>query len=383
MSRYLFTSESVAVGHPDKVADQLSDAILDAIIEQDPNCRVACDTLVKTGMVLIAGEVTTKAWVDVEELSRKVIRKIGYTDPSIGFDADSCAVINAIGKQSPDIAQGVDAKQKKKLGAGDQGLVFGFATNETKELMPAALMYSHRLMERHADVLYGADLPWLRPDGKTQVTMKYEDGVPIAIETVVFSTQHTEEISNKKLREAVIEEIIKPILPANLIKKTKFLINPTGRFVIGGPKGDAGLTGRKIVVDTYGGYAHNGGGCFSGKDPSKVDRSGGYIARYIAKNIVAAKLADKCEVQIAYAIGVADPVSINVNTFGTGKISEEKLVKLIKNYFDLTPYGIIEELDLLKPVYYKTASFGHFGREIRGFTWERTNKAKYLRAYAK
>jgi S-adenosylmethionine synthetase len=378
MTQYLLTSESVAAGHPDKIADQLSDAVLDEIIKQDPKCRVACETLVKTGMVLIVGEITTTAWVDIEELARKVIRKIGYTDPILGFDADSCAVLSAIGKQSPDIARGIDNRERKKQGAGDQGLMFGFATDETKELMPAALMYSHKLMERHAKILHGGVLPWIRPDGKTQVTVKYENGKPVGIETVVLSIQHTEEISTKDLKEAVIEEIIKPVLPAKFLKNTKYLINPTGRFVIGGPKGDSGLTGRKIIVDTYGGFAHNGGGCFSGKDPSKVDRSASYMARYVAKNIVAAKLATKCEIQVAYAIGVVKPVSINVNTFGTGKISDIKLLKLINKHFDLTPFGCVTTLDLLRPVYYKTAAFGHFGRNDKDFTWECTDKAKIL-----
>jgi len=378
MRQYLFTSESVAAGHPDKVADQLADAVLDAIMRQDPNCRVACEAVVKTGMVLIVGEVTTKAWIDIEELARKVIRNIGYTDPALGFDADTCAVLSAIGKQSPDIARGVNANKNKKQGAGDQGLMFGYATNETKELMPAALMYAHRLMERHAEVLHGRAMPWIRPDGKSQITVRYENNKPVSIETVVLSTQHTDEVSYKDLKEAVIEEIIKPVLPAKLIKNTKYLINPTGRFVIGGPKGDTGLTGRKIIVDTYGGAAHHGGGCFSGKDPSKVDRSAGYMGRYVAKNIVAARLADKCEVQIAYAIGVAEPVSVSVNTFGTGKISEDKLIKLVRKHFDLTPFGIITTLDLLRPIYCKTAAFGHFGRSDADFTWERTDKAKCL-----
>lgn len=380
MSQYLFTSESVAAGHPDKIADQLSDAVLDAIIKQDPHCRVACNALVKTGMVLVAGEVTTTAWVDIEELARKVVRHIGYTDPAIGFDADSCAILNAIGKQSPDIARGVNANKKKKQGAGDQGLMFGFATNETEALMPAPLMYAHRLMEQHAHILHSGRMPWIRPDGKCQVTARYEDEKLIAIDTIVLSTQHTADISHHDLSESVIEEIIKPILPARLIGKTKYLINPTGRFVTGGPKGDTGLTGRKIIVDTYGGAAHHGGGCFSGKDPSKVDRSASYMGRYIAKNIVAADLADRCEIQIAYAIGVAKPVSISVDTFGTGKINNEHLVKLVNKHFDLTPAGIITTLDLLRPIYYKTAAFGHFGRgDVNNFTWERTGKAEALK----
>ncbi|MEI8055014.1 MAG: methionine adenosyltransferase [bacterium] len=380
MSQYLFTSESVAAGHPDKVADQISDAVLDAIIKQDTHCRVACNTLVKTGMVLVAGEITTTAWVDIEELVRKVVRHIGYTDPALGFDADSCAVLNAIGKQSPDIARGVNASKNKEQGAGDQGLMFGFATNETEELMPAPLVYAHQLMERHAKILRSNSLPWIRPDGKSQVTARYEDGKLIAIDTVVLSTQHTADISHHELSEAVIEEIIKPVLPAKLINKTKYLINPTGRFVTGGPKGDTGLTGRKIIVDTYGGAAHHGGGCFSGKDPSKVDRSASYMGRYVAKNIVAAGLADKCEIQVAYAIGVAKPVSISIDTFGSGKIDNEHLVKLVNKHFDLTPAGIIATLDLLRPIYYKTAAFGHFGRgDVHDFTWERTDKAKALR----
>jgi S-adenosylmethionine synthetase len=380
MSQYLFTSESVAAGHPDKIADQLSDAVLDAIIKQDPNCHVACETLVKTGMVLVAGEIRTTAWVDIEDLARKVIRQIGYTDPELGFDAESCAVLNTIGKQSPDIAQGVDAGKHKKQGAGDQGLMFGFATNETKELMPAALMYSHRLMEHHAKILHSNNFPWVRPDAKTQVTVRYEDDKPIGIEAIVLSIQHSPDISHHDLSEAVIEEIIKPVLPTKLLEKTKYFINPTGKFVIGGPKGDTGLTGRKIIVDTYGGAAHHGGGCFSGKDPSKVDRSACYMGRYIAKNIVAAGIADKCEIQIAYAIGVAKPVSVSINTFGTGKIANDLLIKLVEKHFDLTPAGIITTLDLLRPIYYKTAAFGHFGREdTHSFTWEKTDKAKILR----
>lgn len=384
MSQYLFTSESVAAGHPDKVADQLADAILDAIITQDKHSRVACNALVKTGMVLIVGEITTTAWVDIEKIVRNIIRHIGYVDPNIGFDADSCAVLTAIGKQSPDIARGVNVSKHKKQGAGDQGIMFGFATNETKELMPASLMYANRLMERQAEVLRNNILPWIRPDGKSQVTVRYEGNKPISIETIVLSTQHTAEISHRKLSEAVIEEIIKPTLPAKLIKNTKYFINPTGRFVVGGPKGDTGLTGRKIIIDSYGGAAHHGGGCFSGKDPSKVDRSASYMGRYIAKNIVAAGLAAKCEIQVAYAIGVAKPVSINVNTFGTSKISDDRLIKLINKHFDLTPAGIIKTLDLLRPIYYKTAAFGHFGRiHIKDFTWEHTDKAEIIREEAK
>lgn len=379
MGQYLFTSESVAAGHPDKIADQLSDAVLDAIMKQDRHCRVACEALVKTGMVLLAGEITTTAWVDIEDLARKVIRSIGYTDPELGFDADSCAILSAIGKQSPDIAMGVDRKQRKRQGAGDQGLMFGFATDETKELMPAPLIYAHKLMERHTKILHGGNFPWIRPDAKSQVTVRYENGYPLGIEAVVLSTQHTKDISQRELKEAVIEELIKPVLPARLLTKTKYLVNPTGRFVIGGPKGDTGLTGRKIIVDTYGGAAHHGGGCFSGKDPSKVDRSAAYMARYIAKNIVAARFARKCEIQIAYVIGVAEPVSIHVDTFGTGKTSDKKLVEIIKRHFDLTPYGIIRDLDLLRPIYRKTAAFGHFGRNDPDFTWERTDKVDALK----
>jgi len=379
--QYVFTSESVAAGHPDKIADQLSDAVLDAIIAQDKHCRVACETLVKTGMVIIAGEITTSAWVDMESLARKTVREIGYTDPTIGFDAESCAVISAIGKQSPDIARGVDSNKKKKQGAGDQGLMFGYATNETPELMPASLVFSHRLMEQQAKILKNGKLPWLRPDGKCQVSVVYEDSKPVAIATVVLSTQHTAEVSLKELEEGVMEEIIKPILPRNLINKnTRYLINPTGRFVTGGPKGDTGLTGRKIIVDTYGGAAHHGGGCFSGKDPSKVDRSASYMGRYIAKNIVAAGIAERCEIQVAYAIGVAEPVSVYVNTFGTGAMAEDKLINLIFDHFDLTPAGTIESLDLLRPIYKKTAAFGHFGRNDPDFTWEQTNKVDALRA---
>lgn len=380
MSYFLFTSESVAAGHPDKIADQLSDAVLDAIMQQDSSCRVACETLVKTGMAIIAGEVTTTAWVDIEELARATIKSIGYTDPQLGFDSNSCAILSAIGKQSPDIARGVNAAKKKKQGAGDQGLMFGYATNETNEFMPAPIMYAHRIMERQAKVLKSGIFPWLRPDGKSQVTVCYEDGHPVSIESVVLSTQHTDEVSRATLIEGVMEEIIKPVLPTKWIsKKTKYFINPTGRFVIGGPRGDAGLTGRKIIVDTYGGMAHHGGGCFSGKDPSKVDRSAAYMMRYVAKNIVAAGLAEKCEIQVAYAIGVAEPVSICVNTFGTCRISEKQLVQLIRKHFDLTPAGIIEELDLLRPIYLKTATFGHFGRNDPDFTWEKLDKVDILK----
>ncbi len=378
----LFTSESVSEGHPDKVADQISDQIVDAIIAQDPLGRVACETVVKTGLVLVAGEVTTEAWVDIEQLARQTINNIGYNNAEMGFDGDSCAVLTAIGKQSLDIAQGVDKKEKEEeQGAGDQGMMFGYASNETEVLMPAPIVYAHRLMRRQALLRKNGMLTWLRPDAKSQVTIRYENGKPVAVEAVVLSTQHNPEITQESLREAVIEEIIKPVLPAHWITRdTRFYINPTGRFVVGGPLGDCGLTGRKIIVDTYGGMARHGGGCFSGKDPSKVDRSGAYAGRYVAKNIVAAGLADRCEVQIAYAIGVAEPVSISVNTFGTGKISDDRIISLIRAHFDLRPRGIIRELDLLRPIYRPTAAYGHFGREEPEFTWERTDKADTLRA---
>jgi S-adenosylmethionine synthetase len=380
MSNYhLFTSESVAAGHPDKVADQIADGILDALLAQDPAARVACEALVKTGMVLVAGEITTNGWVDIESLTREIIGKIGYTDPNLGFDAESCAVLTAIGKQSPDIALGVDITSNKKQGAGDQGLMFGYASDETPEMMPAPIVYAHKLMQRQAELLRGKRLSWLRPDGKSQVTIRYADHKPIGAEAVVVSVQHTDEIGMVDLREAVMEEIIKPVIPKQWVNKnTKFFINPTGRFVIGGPKGDCGLTGRKIIVDTYGGMAHHGGGSFSGKDPSKVDRSASYAARHVAKNIVAAGLAKRCEVQVAYAIGVADPVSVMVCTFGTGKIDDEKLNKLILHNFDLTPGGIIQNLNLLRPIYLKTAAFGHFGRAEPEFTWEKLDKVEVL-----
>jgi len=377
---YIFTSESVSEGHPDKIADQVSDAVLDAIISKDKMARVACETLVKTGMILIGGEITTSAWVDLEALSRKILRDIGYTSSDIGFDADSCAVLNAIGKQSPDIAQGVD-RQDKVLGAGDQGIMFGYATDETDVLMPAPITYSHRLMEHQAEARKSGRLPWLRPDAKAQLSFQYQDEKPVAIESVVLSTQHDPDIEQKDLQEAVMEEIIKPVLPQEWLNKdTRYFINPTGRFVIGGPMGDCGLTGRKIIVDTYGGKARHGGGAFSGKDPSKVDRSAAYAARYVAKNIVAAKLAKRCEIQLAYAIGVAEPVSIFVDTFGTGTVSEEKLIHAIRKCFDLTPYGIIEKLDLLKPRYLKTATYGHFGRKDPNFTWENCDMVDALLA---
>lgn len=380
---YLFTSESVSEGHPDKVADQISDAVLDAILKQDKRGRVACETLVKTGVVIVAGEVTTNAWVDIEALVRKTVLDIGYDSSEMGFDGASCGVLNVIGKQSPDIAMGVDRKDERKQGAGDQGLMFGFATNETDVLMPAAITLSHRLVEKQAKVRKSGKLAWLRPDAKSQVTLRYENDKPVGIEAVVLSTQHSDDISTKKLREAVLEEIVLPVLPKKwLDKRTKFHINPTGRFVIGGPVGDCGLTGRKIIVDTYGGFARHGGGAFSGKDPSKVDRSAAYAARYVAKNVVAAGLADRCEVQVSYAIGVAEPTSIMVDTFGTGKVSREKLTQLVRRHFDLTPYGLREMLDLVRPIYQKTAAYGHFGRKDPDFSWEKTDKAAALAADA-
>lgn len=382
MAQHIFTSESVSEGHPDKIADQISDAVLDAILEQDPKARVACETFVKTGMVLVGGEITTTAWVDIEELTRKTVREIGYTHSDMGFDADSCAVLNAIGKQSPDINQGVDKTDPREQGAGDQGLMFGYASNETDVLMPAPVTYAHRLVQRQAQVRKDGTLPWLRPDAKSQLSFIYEDGKPVGIDAVVLSTQHCDTISTENLREAVMETIIKPVLPAEwLTKSTKYFINPTGRFVIGGPMGDCGLTGRKIIVDTYGGMARHGGGAFSGKDPSKVDRSAAYAARYVAKNIVAAGLADRCELQVSYAIGVAEPTSISLETFGTSKLSEEQLIKLVREHFDLRPYGLIEMLDLERPIYGATAAYGHFGRSE--FPWEQTDKADLLRQYAK
>ena len=380
---YLFTSESVSEGHPDKVADQISDAVLDAILKQDKRGRVACETLVKTGVVIVAGEVTTNAWVDIEALVRKTVLDIGYDSSEMGFDGASCGVLNVIGKQSPDIAMGVDRKDERKQGAGDQGLMFGFATNDTDVLMPAAITLSHRLVEKQAKVRKSGKLAWLRPDAKSQVTLRYENDKPVGIEAVVLSTQHSDDISTKKLREAVMEEIVLPVLPKKwLNQRTKFHINPTGRFVIGGPVGDCGLTGRKIIVDTYGGFARHGGGAFSGKDPSKVDRSAAYAARYVAKNVVAAGLADRCEVQVSYAIGVAEPTSIMVDTFGTGKVSREKLTQLVRRHFDLTPYGLREMLDLVRPIYQKTAAYGHFGRKDPDFSWEKTDKAAALAADA-
>ncbi|WP_109078121.1 methionine adenosyltransferase [Aggregatibacter kilianii] len=381
MSHYLFTSESVSEGHPDKIADQISDAVLDEIIKQDPKARVACETYVKTGMALVGGEITTSAWVDIENLAREVICDIGYTSSEMGFDGRSCAVLNAIGKQSSDINQGVDRESPLDQGAGDQGIMFGYATNETDVFMPAAITYAHRLMERQAQVRKSGKLDWLRPDAKSQLTFKYEDNNIVGIDAVVLSTQHSEAISQKDLHEGVMEEIIKPVLPAQwLSKETKYFINPTGRFVIGGPMGDCGLTGRKIIVDTYGGAARHGGGAFSGKDPSKVDRSAAYAARYVAKNIVAAGLADRCEIQLSYAIGVAEPTSIMIETFGTGKVADELLVKLVREFFDLRPYGLIKMLDLIQPIYRQTAAYGHFGREQ--FPWEKIDRAADLRAAA-
>jgi S-adenosylmethionine synthetase len=377
---HLFTSESVSEGHPDKIADQISDAILDGLLKQDPHARVACETLVKTGMVLVAGEITTNAWVDVEHIARKTICDIGYNSSAMGFDWESCAVITAIGKQSLDIAQGVNITADREQGAGDQGLMFGYASNETDVLMPAAITYAHRLMKKQAELRKNKILPWLRPDAKSQLTLRYLDGKPVGIDTVVLSTQHDPDISYENLKEAVIEEIIKPVLPAEwLDRDTRYFINPTGRFVIGGPLGDCGLTGRKIIVDSYGGMARHGGGCFSGKDPTKVDRSAAYAARYVAKNIVAAGLADRCEIQISYAIGIAEPTSISVDTFGTGKILDSKITELVRKHFDLRPRGIIEMLHLAQPIYLPTATYGHFGRNEATFTWEKTDKADELR----
>lgn len=400
---YLFTSESVSEGHPDKIADQISDAVLDALIARDKQARVACETLVKTGVAIVAGEITTSAWVDLEDLVRNVILEIGYTSSQVGFDGATCGVINLIGKQSVDIAQGVDRSRPEDQGAGDQGLMFGYATNETSSLMPAPIHYAHRLVERQAELRKDGTLPWLRPDAKSQLTFRYNaKGEPEAVEAVVLSTQHDENVSQDKLRQAVEELIIRDVLPAEWITKdTRFHINPTGNFVIGGPVGDCGLTGRKIIVDTYGGMARHGGGAFSGKDPSKVDRSAAYAGRYVAKNIVAAGLADKCEIQVSYAIGVAEPTSISVNTFGTGRISDARIVELVREHFDLRPYGITKMLDLLHPMYQLTASYGHFGREpfehryewtdtqgqphvetFTAFPWEKTDKAAGLRKAA-
>ena len=381
MAKHLFTSESVSEGHPDKIADQISDAVLDAILEQDPKARVACETYVKTGMVMVGGEITTSAWVDIEEITRETVREIGYVHSDMGFDANSCAVLNTIGKQSPDINQGVDKEDPREQGAGDQGIMFGYATNETDILMPAPITYSHLLVKKQAEVRKSGKLDFLRPDAKSQVTFQYDQGKIVGIDAVVLSTQHCDSVTTPELREAVMEEIIKPVLPAEWISKdTNFFINPTGRFVIGGPMGDCGLTGRKIIVDTYGGAARHGGGAFSGKDPSKVDRSAAYAARYVAKNIVAAGLADRCEIQLSYAIGVADPTSIMVETFGTEKVSHDIIIEAVRQHFDLRPYGLQEMLNLLQPIYKKTAAYGHFGREE--FPWEATDKAEILRDFA-
>lgn len=380
---YLFTSESVSEGHPDKMCDQISDAILDAILAKDKYARVACETLTKTGMVVLAGEITTTAEIDYENIVRGVVNDIGYNNSEIGFDGHTCAVINALGKQSPDIAMGVDRAKPEEQGAGDQGLMFGYASNETEVLMPAALTFAHRLVKRQAEVRKNGTLPWLRPDAKSQVTVRYEDGKIVAIDAVVLSTQHSPEISLDDLRLAVMENVIFPVLPTEwLHKNTKFHINPTGNFVIGGPVGDCGLTGRKIIVDSYGGMARHGGGAFSGKDPSKVDRSAAYAGRYVAKNIVAAGLADRCEIQVSYAIGVAQPTSITVETFGTNKVDHQLITNLVREHFDLRPYGITKMLDLLRPIYRPTASYGHFGRDDLDLPWERTDKAADLRSAA-
>jgi S-adenosylmethionine synthetase len=377
---HLFTSESVSEGHPDKVADQISDSILDAIFQQDNKARVACETLVNTGMVVISGEITTSAWVDMQDVVRQTVKRIGYNSSDMGFDWESCAVLTSIDKQSADIAMGVDESEQHEQGAGDQGLMFGYASNETDVLMPAPITYAHRLVKRQAKVRKNGTLPWLRPDAKSQVTFRYEDNKPVGIDAVVLSTQHTPDIAYSDLKEAVMEDIIKPVLPAEwLDANTKYHINPTGRFVVGGPVGDCGLTGRKIIVDTYGGMARHGGGAFSGKDPSKVDRSAAYAMRYVAKNIVAAALAERCEVQVSYAIGVSEPTSISVETFGTGKIDDAKIIQLIWEFFDLRAGGLLKMLDLLRPIYANTAAYGHFGREEPEFTWEHTDKAEAIK----
>lgn len=379
-NEFLFTSESVSEGHPDKLADQISDAVLDTLLTKDSNARVACETFVKTGMVMVGGEITTSATIDVEQLAREVVKDVGYNSSAMGFDWESCAIVSAIGKQSADIAQGVDRSSPEQQGAGDQGIMFGYASNETASLMPAPIDYAHKLMRRQAELRREKKLPWLRPDAKSQVTFHYVNNKPVSVETVVLSTQHDPDVQQNHLVEAVIEEIIKPTFPHGLLKKdTRYYVNPTGRFVVGGPMGDCGLTGRKIIVDTYGGMARHGGGCFSGKDPSKVDRSAAYACRYVAKNIVAAGIADRCEIQISYAIGLAEPISIHVETFGTGKIPNDKIIALIREYFDLRPYGIIKMLDLLRPIYRKTAAYGHFGRDDLDVSWEKTDKAELLR----
>lgn len=382
---FIFTSESVSEGHPDKVADQISDAVLDALLKQDVRSRVACETLVKTGMVLLAGEITTDAWVDTEALVRETLCSIGYDNPECGFDGNTCAVLTGLGKQSSDIAMGVDESEDHEQGAGDQGLMFGYASNETDVLMPAPVTFAHRLVKRQSEVRKSGELSWLQPDAKSQVTFRYENQKPVGIEAVVLSTQHSESIDLASLREAVIETILKPVLPAEWFDQCKsenIHVNPTGRFVIGGPVGDAGLTGRKIIVDTYGGMARHGGGAFSGKDPSKVDRSAAYAARYVAKNIVAAGIAERCEIQVSYAIGVAEPTSISVETFGTAKIDDSKIIKLIRQHFDLRPKGLVAMLDLLQPIYQQTAAYGHFGREDIDLSWEKTDKAEALKADA-
>tara|TARA_Y100000994_G_scaffold128357_1_gene105304 strand:+ start:77 stop:1237 length:1161 start_codon:yes stop_codon:yes gene_type:complete len=379
----LFTSESVSEGHPDKMADQISDAVLDALVAQDKASRVACETMIKTGMVVVAGEINSQANINVEDTVREVVCEIGYQDSRSGFDGNTCAVLNALGEQSGDISMGVDESDDHEQGAGDQGLMFGYASNETDVLMPAPITYSQLLVKRQSEVRKKGSLPWLEPDAKSQLTMRYVNGRPEGIDTVVLSTQHKEEVSLSELKEGVMEEIIKPVLPSHWIdKNTKYFINPTGRFVIGGPQGDCGLTGRKIIVDTYGGMARHGGGAFSGKDPSKVDRSAAYLARYIAKNLVAADIAERCEIQLSYAIGVAEPTSISVESFGTAKIPDDKIVALIREHFELKPKGLISMLDLLRPIYRNTAAYGHFGREESGFTWEKTDKAETLREAA-
>ena len=382
-NNYLFTSESVSEGHPDKMADQISDAVLDEAITKDPACRVACETLTKTGMVVVAGEISTDATIEVEELVRRVVLDIGYDSSEVGFDGNTCAVLNALGKQSTDIAQGVNRSVPEEQGAGDQGLMFGYATNETDALMPAPIVFAHRLVERQAKVRRAGELPWLRPDAKSQVTFQYEDEKPVGVDAVVLSTQHAPEVSDDDLSEGVMECIIKPVLPEKWLSRgTRYHINPTGRFVIGGPMGDCGLTGRKIIVDTYGGMARHGGGAFSGKDPSKVDRSAAYACRYVAKNVVAAGLADRCEIQVSYAIGVAEPTSVMVQTFGTNKVPEEQINALIREHFDLRPYGILQMLNLIRPIYQKTAAYGHFGRNEPDFLWETTDKAEALKINA-
>ena len=382
---YIFTSESVSEGHPDKMADQISDAVLDAILAKDPKARVACETLVKTGLVIVAGEITTSAYVDLEDLVRGTVKDIGYDSSDVGFDSETCAVLNGIGKQSPDIAQGVDRAAAEDQGAGDQGLMFGYATNETDVLMPAPISYAHRLVEQQARQRKSGSLPWLRPDAKSQVTLRYRDGKPVGLDAVVLSTQHDPEITLSDLREAVMENILKPVLPAGWLDECpseNIHINPTGNFVIGGPVGDCGLTGRKIIVDTYGGMARHGGGAFSGKDPSKVDRSAAYAGRYVAKNVVAAGLAERCEIQVSYAIGVARPTSISVDTFGTGSIDDRRIEDIVSDVFDLRPYGIVTMLDLIRPIYKQTSAYGHFGRELDDFTWERTDRVDALKQAA-